>query len=130
MKKKIDYFSLSFAEEKKIAIKMWREIKLKMVKHPTWDVSAMKADFISKTFIMDDDDYQRFVWYNDCILCEYSRNCDFCPLRLVDDNMACMDTFSAYSMANNKSMNMDARLEACDRIIEAIKLLEKPEEER
>ena len=73
---------------------------------------------------MKPDNYQRFVWYNDCILCTYVPNCLECPLKHIDRH-PCMHRNSAFSRADNQKLDMKDRLAACDVIIKAIRLLEE-----
>ena len=124
--KKIDYYSLSFDEEKEVAVKMWQYIKWYITRHPDASISFIKDKFIRKTFLMNEDDYQRFVWYNDCILCTYIDTCSHCPLNKIDKH-DCNDSKSAYSIADNHDLPLKDRLAACDTVIRAIRLLEEEE---
>lgn len=124
--KKIDYYDLTFDEEKEVAVKMWQYIKWYITRHPDKPIHFIKEKFIKKTFLMKDDNYQRFVWYNDCILCTYVDTCSHCPLNKIDKH-TCNDSKSAYSRADDKYLNIKDRLAACDTIIRAIRLLEEEE---
>ena len=126
--KKIDYYSLSFDEEKEVAVKMWQYIKWYITRYPDESLGFIKEKFIRKTFLMEDNNYQRFVWYNDCILCTYVDTCSHCPLNKIDNHHDCSDIGSAYSLACDKYLDLKDRLAACDVIIRAIRLLEEEEE--
>lgn len=122
--KKIDYYELTFDEEKEVAVKMWQYIKWYITRHPYSSVCLIKDKFVRKTFLMKPDNYQRFVWYNDCILCTYVPDCLACPLKHIDRH-PCMHHNSAFSRVDNQNLDMKDRLAACDVIIKAIRLLEE-----
>lgn len=124
--RKIDYYELSFDEERQIAVKMWETIKREIKRHPYIEVWTLKEKFIKKTFLMTKDNYQRFIWLNDCILCDFSERCRSCPLYRIDRGLTCGDRGSAYAMVCNRSVDIETRLAYCDTIIKAINMLEKP----
>ena len=121
--KRVDFYSLSFEQEKKIAVQMWKTIKRHIMKNPDEKVVNIKDEYISRRFLNDDAEFQRFVWYNDCILCEHVHACDVCPLSRIGG--ACIDSDSAYSVACDNEAPVEYRLEMCDLIIRAIKMLKE-----
>ena len=121
--KRVDFYSLSFEQEKKIAIQMWKTIKRHIVKDPDERVFNMKDTYISRRFLIDDFHYQRFVWYNDCILCEHVTSCKECPLARIGGD--CINSDSAYSVVCDNEAPVEERLANCDLIIHAIKMLKE-----
>lgn len=122
-KQHIDYYSLSWEEEKQVAVDMWEYIKKRIRRGSKVSIGEMKADFIKQTFLNDEENYQRFVWWNDCILCDNVSTCSTCPLAKID--LPCYEPASAYDVVCSRFSTLDDRIRACDKIIKAIKILKE-----
>ena len=119
--KKIDYYELTFDEEKEVAVKMWQFIKKWYVKHPDTYMHPMhlKDEFCTYYY---EKTGQLINWEAHCILCDifYEDACNGCTLYKKDD-MFCSDYFKL----SDADFPFHMRPSVCDRIIEAIKSYEE-----
>jgi len=128
-KRKCEYISEENGDyQKKIAIKMWQFVKKWYVTHPNEYRHPMwiKDEFHHKYF---DKTGQRIDWEASCMLCNifYDDACVGCPLHSDDEDIGfCADYFKL----SDAYFPFHMRPSVCDRIIEAIRLLKEPEEER
>ena len=97
-------------KERKLAIQMWQEIKDKITDNSnftTRDICIYKEAFCRK---------HNLFWKCNCWFCEYTPTCEQCPLR------DCTVSSSAvYKVACDIQANKEKRLDACDKIIAALK---------
>ena len=97
-------------KERKLAIQMWQKIKDKITDNSNFtiiDICIYKEVFCRK---------HNLFWKCNCWFCEYMPTCEQCPLR------DCTVSSSAvYEVACDTLADKEKRLDACDKIIAALK---------
>lgn len=99
--------------ERKLAIQMWQEIKDIIIHYPymtAGNIQHYKAEFCVK---------HNLVWTCDCWFCQYIPNCRYCPLWSCAGLGSGAD--SLYNVASDIYADKEKRLDACDKIIAALK---------
>ena len=108
--------------DKEIAIGMWTYIKLCILNHDKNPIALIKYVYLSTHHMIG-------KWPNFCILChKHDEKCSECPLcscsiyhktpwSTVTD---CVFTRNPITNAKKSEITLQERLEACDKIIEAI----------
>lgn len=89
-------------KERRLAIAMWEQIKQELANDPEVNVVMLKDRFCV---------LHELHWSFDCWFCQYTPNCDVCPLN------GCKE----YHISYNKRNPLKRRLSACDNIINALK---------
>ena len=93
-------------KERRLAILMWQEIKDNLVVDSSFRVVLFKITFCET---------HSLHWRCSCWLCQYIRRCEKCPLNDCD----ALD--STYMQVGNVHLPVEVRVEACDKIINALK---------
>lgn len=105
--------------EKELAIGMWLYIKLRIICNDRSDITTFKREYIAKHHIAS-------KWQHYCILCEKHAECSSCPLVSCNRNTKTLWAVVTNYVHNlddgtyERSFTLEERLDACDKIIEAI----------
>ena len=120
-------------KERKLAIKMWKQIRkgIKFKRHffGIISINCLKSDFCIK---------HNLNWFHLCWFCQYIRRgefshkplgkqgCNLCPIatkeaKLNSNVCGCNSYDSLWEIVTNEYLKTKVRLEACDKIIKALK---------
>ena len=97
-------------KERKLAIQMWQNIRRYIKRgglRRSTGVRDYKYNFCEK---------KKLHWEYDCWFCNYIERCEHCPLKSCSSSSG-----SAYAIAAWKIEDIEQRVEACDKIIAALK---------
>ena len=111
--------------EKEMAIEMWERIKKNIhylgPKNALINVGLLKYEYLKEHNMLE-------KWENMCILCQkYDNECPKCPLQSCMNNQKTLWAIVVNKVYDSKTgtyispFTSEERLDACDKIIEAIK---------
>ena len=106
--------------EKELAIGMWLYIKQRIMFSEQPEITSIKREYMLKH-------HASTMWQNFCILCDkHVRDCSSCPLGSCNRNRKtpwAVVTNYVHNLDDGtyyRSFTLEERLDACDKIIEAI----------
>lgn len=130
------YKGKGFDEERQLAIEMWMKIRAIIEENPRVEKSGIYD--IKREFCIE----HNCNWFEYCYFCQHCSSCNKCPLlkktsgfyhkiRFKNNEMLCLDYCIACNQSANKALpqyrdddgniKIEERLNACDRIIQALR---------
>lgn len=94
-------------KERRLAIKMWKDIRDMLTSYDEWSYSNVVA--YKRSFCARHD----LNWVNDCWFCQYMPSCSKCPLVRCGID-------SSYEIVKADYVEKNIRIEACNSIIAAL----------